>query len=249
LKISIITVCYNSSKTIEETIKSVISQNYFNNVQYIIVDGESSDSTLEIISKYVDKIDIVISEKDKGIYDAMNKGIKHATSNIIGILNSDDIFDNESVLSDVAQCFIEDPDLDILYGDLVYVKSNDLNCIVRFWKSSKYYNNYFEDGNVPPHPTLFIKSSVYEMKGFFDLKYKLASDYEFMLRIFKSNIFKSKYLNRLLIRMRLGGATNKNYKNIIFGNFEIYKSWTSNNFKMPIWFFPLRIFKKIKQFF
>ena len=248
MKISIITVCYNSSNTIEDTIKSVITQNYFNNVQYIIVDGGSSDNTLQIIDKYSDKIDILISEKDYGIYDAMNKGIKLATSDIVGILNSDDVFQDENVLLDVAYHFCSDDNLDILYGDLVYVKSDDLNSVVRYWKSTYYYDTFFERGNVPPHPTLFIKSRLYKNEGGFDLNFTLASDFEFMLRIFKSNRYKSKYINRLFVRMRLGGATNKNYKNIFIGNLEIYKSWIRNKYVIPIYFFPLRIFKKIKQF-
>ncbi len=248
MKISIITVCYNSSNTIEDTIKSVITQNYFNNVQYIIIDGGSSDNTLQIISKYTDKIDILISEKDNGIYDAMNKGIKLATSDIVGILNSDDVFQDENVLLDIANHFYSDVNLDILYGDLVYVKSDDLNSVVRYWKSTNYYDTFFERGNVPPHPTLFIKSRLYKNEGGFDLNFSLASDYEFMLRIFKSNRYTSKYINRLIVRMRLGGATNKNYKNIFIGNLEIYKSWTRNKYVMPIYFFPLRILKKIKQF-
>jgi glycosyltransferase involved in cell wall biosynthesis len=248
LKISIITVCYNSSNTIEDTIKSVINQNYFNNIQYIIVDGGSSDNTLQIISKYSDKIDILINEKDNGIYDAMNKGIQHATSDIVGILNSDDVFQDENVLSEIANFFSLDDKLDILYGDLVYVKSNDLNSVVRYWKSTNYYDKFFERGNVPPHPTLFLKSRIYKNEGGFDLNFSLASDYEFMLRVFKSNRYKSKYINRLLVRMRLGGATNKNYKNIYIGNHEIYKSWIQNRYLMPFYFFPLRIFRKIKQF-
>ncbi len=249
MKISIITVCYNSSNTIEDTIKSVINQNYFKNVQYIIIDGGSSDNTLQIISKYSDKIDVLISESDKGIYDAMNKGIKYATSDIIGILNSDDVFQDENVLSEVENYFYLDKNLDILYGDLVYVKSEDLTNVVRHWKSTNYHNKFFENGNVPPHPTLFLKSRVYELLGSFNLNFTLASDYEFMLRVFKSKRFKSKYINRLIVRMRLGGATNKNFKNIYIGNLEIYKAWIYNKYKIPLYFFPLRIYKKIKQFF
>lgn len=248
MKISIITVCYNSSNTIEDTIGSVINQSNFNNVQYIIVDGGSSDNTLQIISKYSDKIDVIISEKDNGIYDAMNKGIKHANSDIIGILNSDDVFQDENVLQDIANYFDSDNNLDIIYGDLVYVKSEDLNSVVRYWKSTSYYDKFFEKGNVPPHPTLFLRSRVYEQIGNFDLNFTLASDYEFMLRVFKSDKYKSKYINRLIVRMRLGGATNRNYKNIYIGNLEIIRAWISNKFTIPFYFFPLRIYKKIKQF-
>ena len=248
MNISIITVCFNSEKTIEGTINSVLSQNNFDNIQYIIVDGYSTDATMDIVLKYTDKIDIIISERDRGIYDAMNKGIELATGDIIGMLNSDDVYEDQTVLSDVLCAFVSDVGLDILYGNLVYVKHNDLNAIVRSWKSVNYYKNFFEHGNVPPHPTLFLRASVYDIVGKFSLGYKLASDYEFMLRLFKSEKFQSKYLNRLFIRMRLGGATNKSFKNILNGNIEIYKSWSNNNLRIPIFFYFFRFINRIKQF-
>jgi glycosyltransferase len=145
-------------------------------------------------------------------------------------------------------CFENDPELDILYGNLVYVKSDDLNKVVRKWKSCPSYTNFFENGNVPPHPTLFVRSQVYQIAGLFDLEYKLAADYEFMLRIFKKHNFKSYYLNRSMVKMRLGGATNKNYKNIISGNKEILLSWKKNGLNIPFRLIPLKIIKRLNQF-
>jgi len=247
MKISIITVCYNSAATIEFAINSVLSQTY-PAIEYIIIDGGSCDDTIDIIKSFGKSIATVVSEPDNGIYDAMNKGIRSATGDVIGILNSDDLYADNNVINDVMKCFLNDPDLDILYGDLVYVKKKDLTKVVRKWKSKTYYKNFFEDANVPPHPALFLRSCVYQKEGLFDLKYKLAADYEFMLRIFKKHNLKSKYLNRLIVRMRLGGATNKNFKNIFNGNKEILKAWENSGLKVPITLIPLRIIKRLTQF-
>jgi glycosyltransferase involved in cell wall biosynthesis len=247
MKISIITVTFNSVQYLKNCIESVLNQEY-RNLEYIIIDGKSTDGTVEIIENFGNRIEQFISEPDYGIYDAMNKGINLATSDVIGILNSDDVYQDTQVLSDVMACFENDPELDILYGNLVYVKSDDLNKVVRKWKSCPSYTNFFENGNVPPHPTLFVRSQVYQIAGLFDLEYKLAADYEFMLRIFKKHNFKSYYLNRSMVKMRLGGATNKNYKNIISGNKEILLSWKKNGLNIPFRLIPLKIIKRLNQF-
>ena len=247
MKISIITVVYNNCNTINTAIESVINQTY-TNIEYIIIDGGSSDGTLDIIYNYKDNISLIVSEADNGIYDAMNKGINIATGDLIGILNSDDLYENNHTLEDVVNEFIKDINLDILYGDLVYVNKNATSKIIRKWISSVYYNKFFENGNVPPHPSLFLKRRIYLETGFFNLDFLLAADYEFMLRIFKKNSYKSKYINKTLVRMRLGGATNKNLKNIYRGNIEILKSWNLNNFKVPFLLIPKRILKRIFQF-
>ena len=191
MKISIITVVYNNKDTIANAIDSVLSQT-FKNIEYIIVDGKSTDGTLEIINQYGSNINKIVSEKDDGIYDAMNKGLKLATGDVIGILNSDDIYANNNILNEVIIHFSNDLDLDILYGDLVYVKNDNINKIVRTWTSKAYSSNFFENGGVPPHPSLFVSSRVYQKAGYFNLKYRLAADYEFMLRIFKTFSFKIK---------------------------------------------------------
>lgn len=247
MKISIITVVFNNSNTIRSAINSVLSQTY-KDIEYIIIDGASTDSTIEIINEYRGKISTIISEKDNGIYDAMNKGIMKASGDIIGILNSDDLYDNINILEIVAKEFLIDEKLDILYGDLLYVEKNDISKVVRKWKSCEYDSSFFERGEVPPHPSLFLRRKIYLEAGLFDLKYKLASDYEFMLRVFKKYEFKKKYINYTLVRMRLGGATNKNFKNIYLGNIEIIQSWKANQIKLPLMLIPKRIFKRISQF-
>ncbi|OAQ38788.1 glycosyl transferase [Pedobacter psychrophilus] len=247
MKISIITVVYNNQKTLETAIKSVLSQKY-NDIEYIIIDGGSSDNTLKIIERYGSRISKIVSEPDKGIYDAMNKGISLATGDIIGVLNSDDIYNDNKVISDVMNCFINNPSVNIVYGDLVYVNSDDTNKVVRKWESLGFYNEYFEDGNVPPHPSLFLRAEVYQISGLFNLKYKLAADYEFMLRIFKKSNIESKYLKRLMVRMRLGGATNKSIMNIIDGNKEILLAWKDNNLKAPKLLMFNRLYKRLIQF-
>ncbi|MBF2708210.1 glycosyltransferase family 2 protein [Flavobacterium soyangense] len=247
MKISIITVCYNSSSTIIDSIESVLNQSY-PNIEYVIIDGNSKDNTVSIIEEYKNRLGYFISEPDKGLYDAMNKGIQAATGDVIGILNSDDLYQDLDVINDVMQQFNNDPELEILYGDLVYVKSDDTNKIVRNWKSKSYYNNFFENANVPPHPSLFVRAKVFKEAGLFNLYYKLAADYEFMLRVFKKHHFKPKYINRLIIKMRLGGATNQSFSNIVNQNKEILKAWKNNGLKAPFYLMPLRIFKRLVQF-
>lgn len=247
MKISIITVVYNNDKTIEDAIKSVLSQSY-SNIDYIIIDGGSSDKTVTIINEYKEQLGYFISEKDKGIYDAMNKGINAAKGDVIGILNSDDLYQDTTVIETVMNQFNQNPSIDVVYGDLVYVKSDNVNKVVRNWKSNPYYNSFFENGNVPPHPSLFVKKSVYEKAGFFNLDFKLAADYEFMLRIFKKHNFNSKYINRVIVKMRLGGATNQSFSNIKKQNIEILKAWNHNELKAPFLLMPLRIIKRLIQF-
>lgn len=247
MKISIITVVYNNEKTIRDAIQSVLSQSY-ENIEYVIIDGKSTDNTVNLINEYKEKVGYFISEKDHGLYEAMNKGIKACTGDVIGILNSDDLYQDFDVISYVMKQFNDDSQLDVLYGDLVYVNSDDTNKVVRNWKSKAYYNRFFENGNVPPHPSLFVRSKVYQEAGLFDLQYKLAADYELMLRIFKKHHFKSKYINKLIIKMRLGGATNQSFTNIINQNREILLSWKNNGLKAPFYLMPIRIFKRLAQF-
>lgn len=247
MKISIITVVYNNERTIREAINSVLKQTY-SDIEYVIIDGNSIDKTVQLINEYSDQLGYFISEKDMGIYDAMNKGIKAATGEVIGILNSDDLYRDTTVIGTVMNEFIQNPTLDIVYGDLVYVKNSNVDKVVRYWKSNSYYKNFFETGNVPPHPSLFVKREVYEQVGYFDLNYKLAADYEFMLRMFKKFDFKSKYINKVIVKMRLGGATNQSYSNIKRQNIEILNAWKNNNLNAPFLLMPLRLLKRLLQF-
>lgn len=247
MKISIITVVYNNERTIKEAINSVLKQTY-SDIEYVVIDGNSIDKTVQIINEYSDQLGYFISEKDKGIYDAMNKGIKASTGDVIGILNSDDLYQDDAVIETVMNQFLQNPTLDIVYGDLVYVNSDNVDKIVRYWKSNKYYINFFENGNVPPHPSLFVRRSVYGKAGLFDLDFKLAADYEFMLRIFKKYNFNSKYINKVIVKMRLGGATNQSFLNIKRQNIEILNAWKKNSLRIPMFLMPLRLIKRLGQF-
>ena len=247
MKFSIITVVYNNEDSVEEAINSVLSQTY-QHIEFIVVDGKSSDGTLRIIKRYKDKIDKFISEKDKSNYDAYNKGLKLATGDVIGFLNSDDLFENEHTISEIAKQFNYHKEVDMVYGNIQYVKKNNPSQVVRKWKSLKWYKNFFKDGNVPPHPSLFIKKRVYDLVGNFDLNFYLAADYEFMFRVFHVNKFKSKYINLNIVNMRLGGRTNESLSNIYYQNKDIFNVWRKYNLWPPILLFPKKILKRIKQF-
>lgn len=248
LKVSIITVVLNSEKTISDTIISIINQTY-PEIEYIVVDGCSTDATLEILKMYENNIDLLISENDEGLYDAMNKGIKLATGDIIALLNSDDIYYDNNVIEKVVETFRNNQGLDIVYGDLIYVKESEINKIVRKWTSIPYSELFFNTGNVPPHPTLFIRKKVYDQISLFNLDFKLAADYEFMFRLFKKNSFSSIYLPEIFVRMRLGGVTSNSWKNRIKQNIEILRAWKLNGLRPPLYFLPLRIINKVSQFF
>jgi len=241
MKISIITVCYNSGLTINDTLFSIITQNY-KNYELIIIDGGSTDSTLDIIKNYEENYSILISERDRGVYDAMNKGLKHATGDVVGFLNSDDFYINSNVLNEIAEAFNGEFPIDCVYGDLVYVDERDTSKIRRYWKSKPYYDNFFNDGLVPPHPTFYIRTDIFKSMGGFSLDYKFAADYDFMFRALKVNNLSSSYIPKVLVRMRLGGKTSKSLTNILKGNLEILSIWMENQKFIPLPF----LIKKIK---
>jgi glycosyltransferase involved in cell wall biosynthesis len=229
MKVSIITISYNNADTIEDTILSVINQDY-KNIEYIIVDGVSKDATLEIINKYKSKITTFVSEKDKGIYDALNKGIALATGDVIGMIHADDLYENNTVISDIVDTFIKS-ETQAVYADLNYVDRNDTSKIVRKWKSGVYKDGMFLKGWMPPHPTFFVRKICYEKFGTFNLKLKSSADYELMLRMIHVNKIKLEYLPKLIVNMRAGGQSNVNLMNRIRGNKEDRIAWQINNIK------------------
>jgi len=220
MKISILTVCYNSAATLGDTLESVASQTY-PNVEHIVVDGGSTDGTVDMLKARDQGRTKWVSEHDDGIYDAMNKGIFMATGDVVGTLNADDFYMSNHVLEDIAQVFL-DTSIDACYGDLVYVSQNDVNHIVRLWKSNDYKSGLFKSGWMPAHPTFFVRKNVYERLGGFNLNYKIAADFELMFRFIEQEKIKTKYVPKILVRMRLGGTTNQSFSNIIKQNKEIF---------------------------
>jgi glycosyltransferase involved in cell wall biosynthesis len=233
LKISIITVTLNSASTISDCLASVKIQKY-NHIEHIIVDGSSTDQTLSLLKSNIAQIAVLISEPDKGIYDAMNKGLKIATGEIIGFLNSDDFYANSEVIYKVAKEFESDSLLDICYADLIYVDNLDSSKTVRYVKSSKFEHGLFSRGWCPPHPTFFVRRSVYEKFGNFDLNYQIASDFDLMMRFLEIYKIKSRYISEVWVKMRMGGISNKSLKNIWLQNKEILNSFSKNNLSVNL---------------
>ncbi|MDA3834764.1 MAG: glycosyltransferase family 2 protein [Spirochaetales bacterium] len=227
MKISIITVCYNSESTIRDTIESVLSQSY-PDIEYIIVDGGSSDETVAIIDEYKDRIAIVVSEPDKGIYDAMNKGIKLATGDVVGILNSDDFYQNNGVIKDVVCQFDSFPDSDLVFGDVVFVVPDKLKKIVRYYRSSHFKPWKLRFGWMPAHPATFIKKHAYDQIGFYSLDFEISSDYEMFVRLLLVHKLRFSRMNKVLVRMRMGGVSTAGIKSRLLLNKEIVRACRGN---------------------
>lgn len=248
MKISIITVTFNSASVIEHCLMSIENQSY-KNVEQIIIDGASSDKTIDILNRHAKNISVLLSKPDKGIYHAMNKGLSLATGDIIGILNSDDFYNNNEVLSNVIKVFKEDPLLDACYADLLYVGRTDVSRIVRYWKSNQFCPGSFSKGWCTPHPTLFIRRSIYEKYGNFNVNYQIAADVDLTMRFFEVNKIRVHHVPEIWVKMRVGGVSNKNLKNIFIQNIEILKALKSYGLETNfIRFFFNKLFIKAKQF-
>lgn len=237
-KVSIITVCYNSENTIKDTIQSVLSQDY-KNIEYIIIDGNSTDGTKNIVECFQDRIDKFISEKDNGLYDAMNKGIQAATGDIVGILNSDDIYTNEFVLGNVVKHFLKTK-VDCVYGDLILVKATDENKIVRYYKAKKFKMSDFEKGLMPGHASVFIKRHYFNKYGLYDLNFKITADFDLLLRFLYIHKLSHSYLPMIMVKMRSGGISNQN----VLAKYRMYKELKRIFFKNNLKFKPLKFVSK-----
>jgi glycosyltransferase involved in cell wall biosynthesis len=244
MKISIIIASYNSINTIQKCIESIKYQNFIHS-NSILIDGLSNDKTISICKDLFDINDIIISEKDNGIYDALNKGIKNAKCNIIGVLHSDDVFASDNVLKYVAEIF-QNTNCDGVYGNLNFIKNGN---IVRKWKSRKFAPFLLNNGWMPPHPTLFLKKEVFEKHGLYDTNFKIAADYDFILRIFKDESLKFEYLPITITNMSIGGVSTSGFKNLIRKSFEDYKVLKKNNMKYPLLILFRKIVGKINQFY
>lgn len=244
--VTIITVCYNSAETIKDCITSVVNQSY-NNIEYIIIDGLSKDNTLEIVNQYKDRIAKIISEKDKGMYDAINKGIALAKGEIIAILNSDDVYSDEHVIQDVLTKMQADKS-DALYADLNYVDRINTQKVIRYWKSGKYKSGDFYKGWMPPHPAFFVRKAVYDQYGGFNMNLKSAADYELMLRFIHKHQISLAYLERVVVKMRVGGMSNATLMNRLKANREDKKAWEINGLKPKPYTFLFKPLRKIGQY-
>jgi glycosyltransferase involved in cell wall biosynthesis len=246
LKISVITVTYNSEATIEETIRSVAAQDYPGK-EHIIIDGGSTDGTLGIISKFRVHISKFVSEKDEGLYHALNKGISLADGDIVAILHSDDFYTSQDVLSSYAKLF-EDPSCEAAYSDLYYVDRENTDKVKRKWKSGHYKPGAFLFGWMPPHPTFFVRRELYARYGGFDTRLKSAADYELMLRFIHRFGVRLCYLPVFTVKMRTGGKSNESVGNRIRANKEDRQAWALNGLRpkfFTLYFKPLR---KLLQF-
>jgi len=246
IKISVISVVYNAATTFERCLSSVLCQ-AFTNVEYIVIDGGSTDGTLEIAEKYRNRIDHFISEPDLGIYDAMNKGLRLATGDVIGILNADDFFADEFVLSKVASVF-SNPQIQLLYGDLDFIDAQDR--IVRKWRSGNYKSGNFDWGWMPPHPTFYSRRQLFAQRGLYRLDYGSAADYELMLRFFHQRPDQEiAYLESVMVKMLVGGVSNSSLKNRISAMTNDLKAMRNNGLRFPLLTIIFKPLRKLGQFF
>ncbi|HOI84318.1 MAG TPA: glycosyltransferase family 2 protein, partial [Campylobacterales bacterium] len=239
---------WNNAKTIQNAIDSVISQTH-KNIEYIVIDGASTDGTVEIVRMYGENISKFVSEADKGLYDAMNKGIALVSGDLVGILNSDDFYAYSDAIKDVVTVFESDANVGIVYGDLLYVDAQDVSKTVRTWESGEYRAGLFESGWHPPHPSFFVRKKVYDEFGLFNTGLKIAADYELMLRLMHKYSVKAAYIPKVFVKMRTGGASNGSIFGIVKANIECLRAWNINGFGIrPMIFFKKPI-SKIKQLF
>jgi glycosyltransferase involved in cell wall biosynthesis len=246
MKISIITAVFNAAGTIEETLLSVAQQTH-PAVEHVVVDGASSDATLEIIACHRDKLTRFVSEPDHGVYDAMNKGLALASGEVVGFLNADDVYRHPDVLARVAAA-MADPAIDACYADLVYVDRERTSRVVRHWVSRDYAPGLFEKGWMPAHPTFFVRKSVYEKLGGFDLRYRLQADFDLALRFMGIHGIQARYVPEVWVRMRMGGMSNNSIRNMIRGNIEAYSACRTNGLNVPPWFILTKVLSRVPQF-
>ena len=244
MKITVITVSYNSATTIADTLRSVASQTH-PNIEHWVIDGQSTDSTVEVVEAHRHPNLLLSSEKDKGIYDAMNKGLTRATGDVVGFLNADDFFADADVVARVAKAFEGDSSVDVCFGDLLYI-SEDKQSVVRYWKSQPFITGSFARAWSPAHPTFYIRRSALGRMGGFDLSYRLAADTEMMMRYLEKGRVSSVYIPQVQVRMRVGGETNRSLCNIFRQNKEIFRALQKNG--VPYSLISFMLYKLASRF-
>lgn len=226
MKISVVTAVRNARATVADALQSVVSQSHANR-EHIVVDGLSTDGTRELLEHRKDKIDLFISEPDTGIYNALNKGLRHCTGDVIGFLHADDLFADDETLTKIARAF-RDSNADVVYGDLLYVSKVNTQRTIRYWRAGVFSEKRLAWGWMAPHPTLYVRREVYARLGGFDETYRIAADYDIVLRIFASKDIRITYVPEVLVRMRTGGASNASLKNILRKSAEDYRALREN---------------------
>jgi glycosyltransferase involved in cell wall biosynthesis len=229
VKFSLITVSFNSAATIRDTIESVLAQTH-PDIEYIVIDGASKDATPRIVEEYRKRVDVFVSEKDKGIYDGMNKGIRRATGDVVAFINSDDFYADSGVIARV-NAELESTGADCLFGDLDYVHRDETSRVIRRWRSRPFAPGAFRAGWHPAHPTFFVKRDILSRFGGFDEELRISADYELMLRLLEARRIKSSYLPSVLVKMRDGGESNRTLGNILKANIECYRSFKKNGLR------------------
>lgn len=247
VKFSIITVCFNAARTIEDTLRSIASQT-FPHIEHVVVDGASTDGTQEIIGRHRERIATFLSEPDGGLYQAMNKGLALTTGDYVGFLNADDVFaDSGTVARLAAACTTASADA--CWGDLVYVKAEDLTSVVRYWRSSAFAPRALASGWHPPHPTLYVRRTILDALGGFDTQYRFHADFDLMARLFLTPALCTTYLPEVLVRMRVGGHTNRSLGNIVRGNLESLAVVRKHGIASGPGFLARKLVSRIPQFF
>lgn len=244
MKFSIITVCYNSEKTIRDTIESLFFQSY-SDIEFILVDGMSTDNTMKIVNEYKEKFNVIISEKDSGMYDALNKGILAASGDIIGILNSDDTFANKNIIEILANEFILNPYVDALIGDVAFIKDNK---IIRYFSAKNWNVKYFKFGMMPPHPTFYCKRELFLKYGYYNKIFRIAGDFELLLRFLFINRINFKYIPLQMVEMKLGGLSTSGIKSLLKINNEIILAFKLNSLRTNYFYLSVRYLLKVFQF-
>jgi glycosyltransferase len=248
VKVSIITAVFNRERTIADAIQSVQRQTERSQIEYIVVDGNSTDGTADVVRQHRAQIDQSIREPDRGIYDALNKGIRHATGDIVGFLHADDMLDGDSVIGSIRDLFARG-DYDAVYGDLVYVDAENTQRVIRYWRSGDYRVNRFRWGWMPPHPSVYVRREVYERFGGYRLDMGSAADYECLVRLMVKQKIRVGYLPEIVVRMRLGGKSNASLANRIAANRSDREAWLVNGLRPPWGLRFTKPLSKLPQYF